>query len=200
MSFPTFVTLNAGYSSLVLYNSNTKIFYPLPTFKSFEDIARSQITSFNISEDFKDSFGNVVGAFLDQNGNQWHSVVQYNKIKNQINPPISFIIPPSVTCLKGNIHQYGSSLENVSTNIVYIGRNFNMGGWRLPKSKWHNPFTVKDYGRDEALRRYREYVINTPQLLNSIYELNGKILACWCQSNEPCHGNILIELYLNQVK
>lgn len=208
MSFPTFVSFN-GISSFILYNLNEKqIYHPLPSFKSFGDIAtllsNNKITNFSVNENFKDSFGNVVAVFLDRTGNQWHSVVQYDKINNQLNPPISFqpyIInsPPAVVCLKGQKRQYGPSLENAPSNMIYIGRNLNMGGWKLPKSKWHNPFTVKEFGKDEALRRYREYILNTTELLNSLHELGGKILACWCHP-ESCHGNILIDLYRGYTK
>ena len=38
---------------------------------------------------------------------------------------------------------------------IYIGRACNMGGWRLPQSKWSNPYSVKQHGRDGALNRYR---------------------------------------------
>jgi hypothetical protein len=192
MSFVFFP--DTGYSSLVMDNK------PIPSFRTFQAISRllseNKIVNFNFNQDYKDSFGNIVMVFLDNKGNQWHSVVQYNN--NVMNPPISFqpyIVLPSVICLKGNIHTYGSSLEKAPMNLVYIGRNLSMGGWKISKSKWHNPFTVKQYGRDDALKKYREYILNTPELLDSLPELGDKILACWCKSDEPCHGNILIELY-----
>ena len=77
---------------------------------------------------------------------------------------------------------------------VYIGRACNMGGWRLPQSYWYNPYSVKQYGRDDALRRYREYVVQLPNFKERLAELGGKRLGCWC-SPEPCHGDILVELY-----
>jgi hypothetical protein len=75
---------------------------------------------------------------------------------------------------------------------VYIGRACFMSGWKLPNSKWSNPFTVHDYGREESLRRYEEYVLNC-SLLNDLHELKGKILGCWCKP-EACHGDILLKL------
>lgn len=68
-----------------------------------------------------------------------------------------------------------------------------MGGWKLPESKWHNPFSIKNYNRDIILHKYREYVLNNPELMASLHELKGKILACWCKP-EPCHGDILASL------
>lgn len=81
---------------------------------------------------------------------------------------------------------------------VYIGRACNMGGWRLPQSKWHNPYSVKQFGRDGALTRYRTYIeSNTNHLLDDLHELSGKTLGCWC-SPSPCHGDILRELFEKQ--
>lgn len=67
---------------------------------------------------------------------------------------------------------------------VYIGR----------PSKWGNPFIIgKDGTREEVINKYREYVLSTPNLLNSIGELKDKRLACWC-SPLSCHGAVLKEL------
>jgi len=78
-------------------------------------------------------------------------------------------------------------------NGVYIGRSMYMGGWKLPKSKWHNPFSVKEYGREEALTKYKQYILKNEQLMGEIEELRGKVLECWCKP-EKCHGDILIEI------
>ena len=40
---------------------------------------------------------------------------------------------------------------------------------------------------------YKRDILNNPALYN-LDELKNKTLACWC-SPEPCHGDILIELY-----
>lgn len=76
---------------------------------------------------------------------------------------------------------------------VYIGRGKG--------SIWGNPFTHKDGTfakfkvdtREEAVERYREYILNSPRLLEHLHELKGKVLGCWC-SPKACHGDILIEL------
>ncbi len=59
---------------------------------------------------------------------------------------------------------------------VYIGRQNNMGGWRLPKSKWANPFKLSDYGnsRQKVIDKYREYIMAKPDLLTDLHELQGK--------------------------
>ena len=74
---------------------------------------------------------------------------------------------------------------------VYIGRACNMGGWRLPQSKWHNPYPVKTYG-DQAIPMFEAY-IRSSALINDIEELRGKTLGCWCSPN-PCHGDILVKI------
>ena len=78
---------------------------------------------------------------------------------------------------------------------VYIGRQIYMGGWRLSRSKWANPFTVKEYGSsDEVIRRYREFLLQNTELLEALKngELQGKVLGCWCKPG-PCHGDVLVE-------
>lgn len=67
---------------------------------------------------------------------------------------------------------------------VYIGR----------PSKWGNPFTIgKDGTREEVIKKYREWILTQEHLLNSLHELKGKTIACWC-SPQACHGDILKEL------
>lgn len=75
---------------------------------------------------------------------------------------------------------------------VYIGRvNKN---YEVAESKWANPFKVGDDGtREEVIRAYREWLKHQPELLNSLEELRGKILFCWC-CPEACHGNVLVDL------
>ena len=84
---------------------------------------------------------------------------------------------------------------NSKENTLYIGRNMSFYVPGTIKSKWHNPFTVKKHGRDQCLTLYEEYIRNTPELYEFLHELEGKELGCWC-SPEPCHGHILIKLYL----
>jgi len=69
--------------------------------------------------------------------------------------------------------------------IILVGRG----------TKYGNPFLVKDHGRDGALRLYREYLRQHPELIELVRrELAGKSLACWCRVNEPCHGDVLLEI------
>jgi hypothetical protein len=67
---------------------------------------------------------------------------------------------------------------------VYIGR----------PSKWGNPFVIgKDGTREEVIAKYEVWIKTQPQLVNSLSELRGKVLGCWC-SPKPCHGDVLVTL------
>jgi hypothetical protein len=86
-------------------------------------------------------------------------------------------------------------------NNVYVGRKgvLILNGERFPKkdSIWANSYTVKKYGREEALKLYeetlRERLESDPDLVRQLMKLKGKTLGCWCLG-EPCHGEILIKL------
>lgn len=62
-------------------------------------------------------------------------------------------------------------------------------------TKWGNPFKLEQYEREESLRLYREWItqqIDSGKL--DITELRGKNLGCFCQPDESCHADILLEL------
>lgn len=64
---------------------------------------------------------------------------------------------------------------------VYIGRG----------SKWGNPFVIgKDGDREEVISKYEIYIMNKPDLIKQLPELQGKVLGCWCKPKN-CHGDIL---------
>lgn len=75
---------------------------------------------------------------------------------------------------------------------IYIGR----------PSIWGNPYSSKPskYAKEivnnkrEAIEKYKNYILNNPELLEKLNELRGKTIACWCKENEKCHGDVLIEL------
>lgn len=103
---------------------------------------------------------------------------------------------------------YSSLLEWLEDpSHIYIGRNMSFYVPGANKSKWHNPFKVGKPGKiykntsgmnerytlDESLALYKIYVLNNEELMNSIEELKGKTLGCWCKPNR-CHGDVLIEI------
>jgi hypothetical protein len=78
--------------------------------------------------------------------------------------------------------------------VVYIGNRYARGGYDLPQSPWGNPYSVKDYGREEAVSMYREHVLDSEELLSRLGEIDGETLACWCKPDELCHGDVLLRL------
>src|SRR5579883_346786 len=92
---------------------------------------------------------------------------------------------------------------------VYIGRRQYQGGWQLLDSPFANPFTVKEYGLEEACRKYYAYVKSNPSLYQQVESLRGKVLGCWCDidpnrdindrlNNPRCHGEVLMRLLLDR--
>jgi len=67
---------------------------------------------------------------------------------------------------------------------VYIGRG----------SKWGNPYSIGvDGTREEVIEMYRQYIVTQSHLMESLHELKGKTLGCFCYPR-ACHGDVLIEL------
>ena len=83
-------------------------------------------------------------------------------------------------------------------------------GWRMPEntiyvgrgSKWGNPYTVAECGsRKEAVAMYIHSWLADPMRLpiasQVVAELRGKNLACWCPIDQPCHGDVLLDIANN---
>ena len=112
---------------------------------------------------------------------------------------------PTVICIKkANLKKLNyADLEDWLTedDTLYIGRTMEFYVPGAAKSKWANPYTVKKYGLSKCLKLYRQHIIDTPELLDSLSELTDKTLGCWCathaykKSKPKCHGDILIELW-----
>jgi hypothetical protein len=76
---------------------------------------------------------------------------------------------------------------------VYIGR----ACYGRAESKWHNPYRIgQDGTREQVIKMYRDYILNSPELVAALSELKDKILGCWCNPL-PCHGDVLVELVKN---
>ncbi len=85
------------------------------------------------------------------------------------------------------------NIKNAAFDI-YIGRHSD----KL-KGKWGNPYCHKTEGtlaqfktasRKEAVESFEIYLLSNTELLNSLHELQGKVLGCWCHP-KLCHGHIL---------
>ena len=84
-------------------------------------------------------------------------------------------------------------IANVKTDQydIYVGRG----------SKWGNPFSHlsdstakwKVSSRNEAIEKYKEWIVEQPELMECIHELKGKVLGCWCKPKR-CHAEILVNL------
>lgn len=62
------------------------------------------------------------------------------------------------------------------------------------KTKWGNPFQIGvDGTRDEVIKKYSDWIVNQEHLMNSLPELTGKKLGCWCRP-KSCHGDVLARL------
>ena len=77
---------------------------------------------------------------------------------------------------------------------VYIGRET----WHLSGSKWGNPHKIdlndsRKNSREKVIELFKIYILNNAELLESITELQGKKLGCWCAPKQ-CHGEILHQL------
>lgn len=91
-------------------------------------------------------------------------------------------------------------------------------GWRMPEntvyvgrpSKFGNPFNVtEDRTHGETVAAFKIWITvdgchaNIPEkkaaILNSLDEIRGKNLACWCREDRPCHADILLEIANNGV-
>ena len=75
-------------------------------------------------------------------------------------------------------------------NNVYVGRSNRF----VKKAKWGNPYKLEDYdSRQQVLDLYSKYVLQNKHLTESIKELKGKVLGCWC-SPDLCHAQVLHQL------
>lgn len=98
------------------------------------------------------------------------------------------------------------SVRGVKKNdesVVYVGRDWD--GW--VGSVLGNKFRKRDYGIDECLRLYREWLREEwvkdgevkKELLRLVEKVkNGEelVLGCWCcvRGDEKCHGKVLKEV------
>jgi len=74
---------------------------------------------------------------------------------------------------------------------IYIGRPSKWGNSWSHQQGTQAEFLVAT--REEAIERYREWIMGQPELLADLHELKGKVLGCWCKP-KACHGSILAEL------
>lgn len=77
-------------------------------------------------------------------------------------------------------------------DLAYVGRAVPRLG--LPESPFANRYRIgQDGSRFDVIQKYRSWILGQPELLQRLYELRGRPLACWC-APEPCHADVLVEL------
>ena len=81
---------------------------------------------------------------------------------------------------------------------IYIGHKFKRAGYDFDESIWANPYNraFRDglITRQEAVELCLIHVLRSPELVRKLPEIRDKILGCWCEPGELCHGDILIML------
>ena len=69
---------------------------------------------------------------------------------------------------------------------VYIGR----------PSQFGNPFSVKEYGREGCIEKYKEYfykrIKEDVKFKEEVLKLKDKVLGCFCKPL-ACHGDVIKE-------
>jgi Domain of unknown function (DUF4326) len=67
-------------------------------------------------------------------------------------------------------------------------------------SRWDNPYTIAEYGPEQAVALYRQRLAERPELAEAARrELAAKDLACWCDPDELCHADVLLEVANGEV-
>ena len=81
-------------------------------------------------------------------------------------------------------------------DVIYIGHSHF--SHRQPTTKWRSPFiTGRDGSPAHVAFRFLHW-LPTSQLSAQLSELAGKRLACDCQPNELCHGDVLVGAFCAQ--
>ncbi len=73
---------------------------------------------------------------------------------------------------------------------------------------WGNPYSHKEGTLakfkvetiNEAIEKFREYLLNNKELMDKLPELKGKTLGCWCVDENgkgKCHAKVIAELVNN---
>ncbi len=59
-------------------------------------------------------------------------------------------------------------------------------------SRYGNPFSIKEYGREKCLQLFKDYLDDKVSNGFDLSPLKGKDLACICKPHELCHGDIIL--------
>ncbi len=106
-------------------------------------------------------------------------------------------VPPNMVFEKG-FKQLVLNTNNKQPVAVYNIKDPNVPGDAVlvdRTTEFGNPFHIGEDGdRDEVIAKYRDMVMNNPQLKEKIIsELKGKNLMCHCKP-KACHADVLLEI------
>jgi len=96
---------------------------------------------------------------------------------------------------------YQSTLTgDPKTELVNVSRYGKEGVTMIDRNtKFGNPFRLKEdggeYTREESVEAYREWfkekIRTDPKFRESVEELKGETLGCWCKPKK-CHGDVIL--------
>ena len=111
---------------------------------------------------------------------------------------------PERKCIKKEFLKHeGTSLSKwvQDPNHLYIHRNlsFHLKKKGVSDSIWYkNIKDLQKFVNDEDkdyLSIYEKCIRSTPELWDSLLNLENKVLGCWCEPSQPCHADVLIKLF-----
>ena len=80
---------------------------------------------------------------------------------------------------------------------IYIGRGDARRGF--PPSRLQNPWKIGVHGtRSEVIAKFRALAEDSADVRLGVRGLMGKRLSCHCRLDEPCHGDVLIDLAVRE--
>ena len=103
------------------------------------------------------------------------------------------LVPPMPQVLNiRHLPGFGEKRPIIPAGAVYIGRANRW--YRLPKSKWANPYDIRqEADREAVIAAYERWLRSQRHLMDALPELAGGDLVCWC-APLPCHGDVLLRL------
>ena len=85
------------------------------------------------------------------------------------------------------------SIARLMAGDQYIGRGCRQR--KLEQSQFCNPYKVGEYGRENAIELFEQYLDRTPELVHQVLQITGRRLVCHCSSTQSCHADALIRKF-----
>ena len=102
----------------------------------------------------------------------------------------TFSQTPLVLPVRGHL----DSINRLMTGDCFFGRGSRQRS--LKRSIFCNTHKVSAVGRDRAIEMFKEDLSASPILLSRLWTLSGLRLVCHCVPSQRCHGDILIEKFM----